>query len=392
MSTVPDTDQGLRGAGSSGALLRRLVVLHLVMPTGEGMSNVVLGYLRDQVERGWRVHVVCPSRGNLGYQARSAGASVRWWTPGAAGRTVVHAAAEFSAVVADLKPDVVHLHGAEAGRVGRWALRDRVPTIYQPHGWTFQDHGTGRRAAAWRWERFATRWTSEVLCASEGERDLGRVHGVTAPTTTLPHGIDLGAFPPQGDRERGVARVTLGLRDVPTAVCVGRLTLRKGQQDLLTDWPAVRAAVPGAELILVGDGPDRDFLVRQARRLEGVSLVGGRRDLVSWYAAADIVVVPSRWEGMSLVPLEAMACGRSVVGCDVSGMRESVPETAGAVVAGDDATAMVDAIGQRLLDPGRTEDEGWNARSHVELNHDGSTSARGLARLYLRLVGTRRGR
>lgn len=390
---MPDLDHGPRATGSAGGMSRRLTVLHLVLPHGEGMAGVALGYVRDQVERGWHVSVVCPAEGNLGYQARAAGATVRWWpAPAGASRTLLRAAAELSTVVAELQPDLVHLHGADAGRVGRWALRDRVPTIYQPHGWTFQDRGGGLRAAAWRWERFAARWTSEILCAGEGERRLGRAHGVVAPTTTLPHGVDLAAFTAQGDGERRAARAELGLREVPTAICVGRLTLRKGQQDLLTDWSAVRAAVPGAELILVGDGPDRDFLVRQARKLDGVSLVGGRRDLVSWYAAADVVVAPSRWEGMALVPLEAMACGRSVVACDVSGMRESVPESAGAVVAGDDSEAMVDALAERLLDPGRCEDEGWNARSHVELNHDARTSARDLARIYLRLVGTRRER
>ena len=119
-------------------------------------------------------------------------------------------------------------------------------------------------------------------------------------------------------------------------LCVGELSVQKGQQDLLTDWPAVRVQVPEAQLILVGDGPDRQALERLAEGVEGVMFAGARTDVPLWMAAADVVVVPSRWEGMALVPLEAMASARSVVATDVNGMMDSVPPDAGAVVVLDD--------------------------------------------------------
>lgn len=375
------------------ALSRRLNVLHVSVPTTEGVAGVALGYVRDQVERGWHVTVACPSDGALGFEARAAGARVRWWpATREPGTSVVREARALARIVAEVRPDIVHLHSSKAGLVGRLVVRDRIPTVFQPHGWSFLAASGGVRAVSWRWERFAARWTSELVCVSTSERGLGEDCGVVVPTTVLPNGIDLAAFRPQGDRERTTARAELGLRDVPTVVCVGRLTLQKGQQDLLADWPAIRAAVPGAELLLVGDGPDRDFLVRQARALEGVSLVGWRSDISRWLAAADVVVVPSRWEGMALVPLEAMASARSVVVTDVTGVVESVPDDAGAIVPLNDSGAMVDAVAQRLRHHGQVEDEGWNGRSHVEFNHDGAQSARDLARVYLRLVGTRRGR
>jgi len=372
---------------------RRLNVLHVCEPTQGGVANVALGYLRDQVDRGWYVTLACPTDGGLGYQARAAGARVSWWrATHQPGRSLRREAAALAKIVAEVQPDIVHLHASKAGLVGRLVIRDRVPTLYQPYTWSFVATTGGRRAASWRWERFASRWTSELVCASQSERALGERYGVLVGTTVVPNGVDLTTFVPQGDAERAAARAGLGLRDVPTVLCVGELTLQKGQQDLLADWAQIRAGVPHAQLVLVGDGPDRDFLVRQAASLQGVTFAGRRSDVSRWMAAADVVVVPSRREGMALVPLEAMASARSVVVSDVAGVRDSVPQDAGAVVAPEDPQAFVDAVVQRLRDPGQVEDEGWNGRSHVEFNHDVVRSAQALSRVYLRLVGTRRER
>jgi glycosyltransferase involved in cell wall biosynthesis len=206
----------------------------------------------------------------------------------------------------------------------------------------------------------------------------------------LLNGVDLSLFLPQGERDRVAARKTLGLDDVPTAVCIGTLSAQKGQRDLLSLWPDVRAGVPEAALVLVGDGPDMRALSRDAQALEGVRLVGRRSDVRTWLAAANVVVAPSRWEGMALVPLEAMACARSVVATDVTGNVDSILPSAGAIVPPGDGPALVAAVVRRLADTQLAEDEGWNGRAHVEVAHDAARSASELSRVYLRLVGARR--
>jgi glycosyltransferase involved in cell wall biosynthesis len=95
---------------------------------------------------------------------------------------------------------------------------------------------------------------------------------------------------------------------------------------------------------------------------------------------------------MSLVPLEAMASARSVVATSVSGVAESVPHDAGAIVAPHDRTEMAAELSRRLLDPDRADEEGWAGRAHVEAHHDAATSAHDLAHVYLRLVGEHRSR
>jgi glycosyltransferase involved in cell wall biosynthesis len=371
---------------------RRLHVLHVSAATSGGVATVAGSYVRDQVERGWNVTVACPSHGDLGYAAREAGATVRWWRAESGDSTLPGAVARLNRIVRETSPDVVHLHRGKAGLAGRIVVRNRIPTVFQPHAWSFLAHRGGAQGASLRWERFAARWATEVVCVSTTECQLGESLGLHAPTTVIPNGIDLTLHRPAGARDRVHARKLLGLDDVPTVVCVGALTVQKGQQDLLADWPQVRGRVPDAQLVLVGDGPDRTALERLADELDAVVFAGGRTDVPLWLAAADVVVVPSRWEGMALAPLEAMAAARSVVATDVNGVVDSVPEGAGAIVPLDDPPALVEALVARLGDPELAASEGWLGRAHVETHHDVTTSTRELARVYLRLVGARRSR
>jgi glycosyltransferase involved in cell wall biosynthesis len=175
--------------------------------------------------------------------------------------------------------------------------------------------------------------------------------------------------------------------DAPLAVCVGRLDVQKNQGVLLDLWPRVRAAVPDAQLALIGDGPH--WAEHTSRGVAGVRLVGHVEDVRAWYAAASVVVQPSRWEGMSLSVLEARACGRSVVATDVGGMREAIQPGTGAVVAFGDCAALADALIARLDDQGRADAEGAAARRDAERRFDIRVAAARVATIYGELLAAR---
>lgn len=375
------------------SMSRRLHVLHVSAAASGGAAVVALGYVRDQVERGWNVSVACPSQGFLGYDARVAGAGTHWWqAEREPSRRTLGESLKLARIIKETRPDVVHLHSSKAGLVGRLVLRQRVPTVFQPHAWSYLAARGGGRAATVRWERFATRWTAVTVCVSEAERVAGQQLGIDGRTVVIRNSVDLASWRPQGHADRIAARKQLGLADVPTAVCVGELSPQKGQADLLAAWPRIVTEVPEAQLVLVGAGPDRAPLERIARELPGVTLVGARSDVPSWLAAADVVVVPSRWDGMALVPLEAMGSARSLVATAVSGILESVPQEAGAIVRPRDPDSLAAAVGARLLDPALADEEGLAGREHVEARLDTASSAHELARVYLRLVGEHRSR
>ncbi|WP_432548197.1 glycosyltransferase, partial [Kineococcus sp. SYSU DK004] len=292
-------------------------------------------------------------------------------------------------LLTDLAPDLVHLHSAKAGLAGRLALRGRVPTVYQPHAWSFHAVGGPVRAATVAWERWAGRWTDAVLCVSEAERSEGVAAGVRSSSVVVPNGVDLGAFRPATGADRTGARERLSLDDAPLVVCVGRLSRQKGQDVLLRAWPRVLSGLPAAHLALVGEGPAGPELRRAAG--PGVRFAGPTDDSWSWFAAADVVAVPSRWEGMALVPLEAGATGRSVVASDVAGVRESVGRDAGAVVPAGDPDRLAAALLDRLLDPALAEREGRAARRAVQADHDEADVAHRVLALYDEVLARRRG-
>jgi glycosyltransferase involved in cell wall biosynthesis len=175
--------------------------------------------------------------------------------------------------------------------------------------------------------------------------------------------------------------------DEPLAVVVGRLSHQKGQDVMLRAWDETRAQVPGAALVLVGDGPERERLESGAPA--GVRFAGQVADAAGWLAAADVVVMPSRWEGAPLVLLEAMARARSVVATDVAGAAEAVAPGCGEVVPVGDHHALARAAAERLLDRERADREGAAGRRRVEQSYDARTSCERMAEVYEEVLARR---
>lgn len=136
--------------------------------------------------------------------------------------------------------------------------------------------------------------------------DPGQIHDV-------PNGVPVPAEPWQPRS---------GWRQAPRAVFVGRLAAEKALDVLLDAWPLVRARYPAAVLSLVGAGPQRAALEAQRSRLglhDAVNLPGAVQDPKALLRSADLFVLPSREEGMSVALLEAMALGVPLVASAIPG-------------------------------------------------------------------------
>jgi phosphatidylinositol alpha-1,6-mannosyltransferase len=206
---------------------------------------------------------------------------------------------------------------------------------------------------------------------------LAPVVGTRAELVQLAPGVDLDTFTPTVDGS--VIRARYGLAKRPTVVCVSRLVPRKGQDTLITAWPAVLRAVPGARLLIVGTGPYRDELVKLTRRhsvTDQVIFTGGVEpgELPAHYAAADVFAMPCRTrrhgldvEGLGIVYLEASAIGLPVVSGDSGGAPDAVlaGET-GFVVDGRDPRALADRLIELLQDADLRARMGDAGRSWVE--------------------------
>ncbi|MGQ0559366.1 MAG: glycosyltransferase [Sphingosinicella sp.] len=172
--------------------------------------------------------------------------------------------------------------------------------------------------------------------------------GMPAEKIRVHHtGVDLDLFRPV---DRQAARQQLGLEG-PLLACAGALIPRKGQALAIE----ALAILPGATLLLVGDGPDRAKLQRLTHRLgmeRRVRFLGSRpqSEVASLLAAADIAVQPSASEGLANVWVEAMACGTPVVTCDVGGANELFDRPEAGRLVARDSQAIAAALREMLAD------------------------------------------
>jgi glycosyltransferase involved in cell wall biosynthesis len=358
-------------------------VLHVAQPRDGGVAGYVTAAAFDQLARGWEVAVACPPDGPLAAALTRAGVPhLPWSANRQPGRSIPRELRALRHLIAPYRPDVVHLHAAKAGLIGRLHLRGRIPTLFQPHGWSWLAVEGTLRAASLAWERVAARWTDHLVCVGEQEAALGRAARVHGRYTVVRNGVDLERFGRADDTDRRAARDRLAVPvTAPLAVCVGRLTRQKGQDVLLASWERVSRRCPEALLALVGDGD-----LRLPAR-EDVRFAGPVADVRDWLAAADVVVLPSRWEGLPLTALEAMATGRAVVASDVAGLTEVVAPEAGALVPPERAEPLAEALLRRLLDPALARAEGAAAARHA-LSFDARDTYTNLANLTSQLVGS----
>ncbi|MFI6596946.1 glycosyltransferase family 4 protein [Nonomuraea sp. NPDC050536] len=181
----------------------------------------------------------------------------------------------------------------------------------------------------------------------------------------LAPGVDVDLFHPAAPGE--------GRR--PTVLCVSRLVPRKGQDQLIRAWPRVLAAVPDAELVLVGGGPDRRRLERLAGGAPSIRFAGSvpAERLPGYYAAASVFAMPCRTrlrgidvEGLGIVFLEASASGLPVVAGDSGGAPDAVRHgETGLVVDGTDVAEVSAALVELLTDPERARKLGAEGRQWV---------------------------
>ena len=209
----------------------------------------------------------------------------------------------------------------------------------------------------------------------------------------LAPGVDVAAFrpgPAGGPGSAGI-RQRLGLAGRPVVVCVSRLVRRKGQDTLIRAWPGVRAAIPGARLLLVGDGPYGDDLQRLAAGLgvaDAVTFTGSvpASELPGYYAAGDIFAMPCRTrrggldvEGLGIVYLEASSAGLPVIGGDSGGAPDAILDgETGYVIPGRSVTALAERITELLGDPARAQAMGRRGLAWAEQEWDWTRVARRL--------------
>lgn len=335
-------------------------VLHVAQPTVGGVASYVQQLAGACRDAGLATAVACPRGGELPGWAEANG--IEWIEVALQRSPTVHDArriAELRRLMAG--SDVVHLHSAKAGAIGRIAgaaMRRPPVVVFTTHGWGW--HVGGPLEPAYRaFERLAAPHADVTVAVSDENAAEGRaILGAHAAANlrVITNGVDVDRFRPDGPAAERTDR--------PLITCVGRLTEAKGQAVLIRAFADLRDT--GATLRLVGEGDaehDLRSLAAEAGVDDRIEWAGNSAAPEQEYRAADVVVVPSRWDGLSLVLLEAMACGAAIVATTVPG--SAAARGAAALVPPDDPAALGQAIRSLLEDAARREVLGRSARGRA---------------------------
>ena len=275
------------------------------------------------------------------------------------------AALTLSSIVRSYRPHVIHAHGYRAAWVCFLAgiLTPLPPLVVTVHNLFPTD--------------------IERLASIGARMALGKAHTVIAITRAvaeslsnagvkmqrlriIPNGIQVPV--PKHNREE--VRSTLGIApQAPVAIVVARLMEDKGVAGAIKAHTVLRQRAPNSVLLIAGDGPDRDAVELMAEELgvkDSVLFLGYRDDVPDLLAASDVCIIPSVFEGQSLVALEAMALGIPVVATSVGGLAEVVQhDKTGLLVDPTDHTALADAAFSLIQNKERAAQLAEAGRNHV---------------------------
>jgi len=331
-------------------LLERRVDLHLVVSTERQPD------FKDDLER-------LAARGAVVHELPM----VRSISPGRDARHLL----QISRLLRRVRPDILHTHSSKAGVLGRIASETTgIGTrIHTPHtfAFLFEDlFGPLERRLFFELERRLASGSARLIAVSEDEADGFRASGIVdaSRVVVIENGID----PEPWAAAQAVDLTGFGFDPQrPILLCAGLLYAAKGQDMLLE--ALARPENAHWQCAFAGSGDDAQALAAQSNLLgldDRVQWLGFRRDLPAWMAACDALVLPSRWEGMPYVVLEAFAAGKPVVATPVAGARALVTADCGWLADSIDAEALSSALA-RCLEAGETgrADRGAAARARV---------------------------
>jgi glycosyltransferase involved in cell wall biosynthesis len=332
----------------------RILIVTPTLALG-GSERLVVTYAVGLRDRGHEVSVAFGVRGSHAPRLRREGIptyvlSPRFLAPG----TLPEWTRALRRLIRELQPDVVHAQSITAALASALAA-PRVPRLV-----TF--HGIGEANA--RLAPFAIRAAAaRVTAVSTAAADTLRNRHLTPEVELLRSGIDIAEM-------EGAAREPVLLEPAELRiVCVARHFASKGVDVLLRAFPRVLAARPDGRLVLVGAGDDSDELVALATSL-GIAgethFAGPTMNAAPYLAAADVVVLPSRREGLPITLLEALALGRPVVASAVGGTPTIIHDgDTGWLVPPEDEPALARAILEAAADPAEAARRGAAGRELV---------------------------
>jgi glycosyltransferase involved in cell wall biosynthesis len=303
--------------------------------------------------------------------------------------------------IRELRPDVVHTHSSKAGILGRWAAAAAgVPAvIHTIHGLAFTASTSPLVNRAYKTlERATAGRTTKIVCVADAMRDQSLAAGIGRPDqyVTVYSGMETAPFlnPPVPCE---IVRRQLGLSDDHVVVgTIARLFHLKGHEDLLDLAPCLCTRWPNLRFLWVGDGLLRESFEGRMREmnlrdrfiLSGLVPPGRIPELAG---AMDVLVHPSRREGLARALPQGSLAGKPVITYDIDGNREALIEgETGFAVPSFDARRFGDAIERLMQDESLRSRMGNAGRSFALGRFDAKVMVEALEQVYREALAAHR--
>ena len=293
----------------------------------------------------------------------------------------------------ELKPDVVHTHSSKAGILGRWAAhRANVPAIIHTiHGLSFTASTRPAINWAYKWlERRAAPITTRIVCVADAMRDQSLRAGIGTKEqyVTVYSGMDTRPFlnPPTA-REEVRKRLNIEPHHV-VAGTIARLFHLKGHDDLLDLAPDLCTRYPNLRFLWIGEGILREQFERRMNEMnlcDRFILTGlvPPSEVPALVNAMDILVHPSRREGLARAIPQGQLAGCPAIAYDIDGNREGmIPGETGIAVPPFEIQALSDCMQMVLDDPEWRHRMGARGRDFALSRFDAKVMVDALQRVY----------
>jgi len=292
--------------------------------------------------------------------------------------------------------DIVHTHNSKAGFIGRLAARlSRIPVIvHTVHGFAFHDQEPPWRQFLFRnLERLASHWCDRIIFISQPLMDWAfRENIVDArKTAKIYSGIELDHFQPVTASEKNRIRKKWHLNQKDAVIgIVSKLWEGKGHAILIHAFAQIKKQIPQARLVIVGEGylyPELARLVERLGLSDSVVFTGFLMDVAEIIATFDVAVLPSFFEGMGRVLLEAMAMERPVVASAVGGIPDLVADGVnGFLVPPGEVKKLKEAIVKLLEDKKLARRFGKQGRKRITEQFSAKRMVQSIDRVYRELL------
>lgn len=291
---------------------------------------------------------------------------------------------------------LVHTHNSKGGFLGRLAAKlAGVPAIvHTVHGFAFHDQEPPWRKSLFRnMERLAARWCDKMIFISRPLIEWALRERVVSggKIVKIYSGIELDRFQPRSPEARKRIREKWGLgRDGPVIGIVSKLWEGKGHEVLIEAVGLIKRELENVRLVIVGEGYLLDRLVQRVEAVnmrESVLFTGFQMDVQEILSTFDVAVLPSFFEGMGRVLLEAMAMEKPVVASRVGGIPDLVAHGVnGLLVQPGDVQGLACALKKILLDKGLAEKMGKEGRKRIRDQFSSDVMVRSIEEVYKELL------